>query len=431
MKKTPTKKILCLCLALALCLSMLTVASASAEKKKVVMWTWASGQFDNVMAAYFAAHPDADWEFEEVVIDGNDYLTKLQQGYASGGDMPDILMGEISARASSFALNIWDNLEGEPYNFDRSLLLDYVPSVTSNAAGEIVGIENSQNPAFMAYKRDLALEYLGTDDPDELAAMFQTYEDYATIGQQVYEQSNGTVALFPGLQDVSTMMIMQQRDQCNLDEDGTLNVSGKIKPILETLEKLRDAHAAGNLNLWSTQWYANYGQSNNILFPSASWSITYQIEPNDPEGCARGNWGAFTPVGGGYGWGGTCYGIYKNSEVKEELWDYLQWVLLSKEGAEVMKETSFFLPLKSLYTDPSFTEGTRTSFGNQQIYKFMMVDIASQIPSASLSIYDSMVNESMDMVAQIMMADDTVTADEAYETYMEDLQAKVPDITVR
>jgi len=128
------------------------------------------------------------------------------------------------------------------------------------------------------------------------------------------------------------MMIHQQRNQCNLDADGTLNISGKIKPILETLKKICDAHAAGNLNMWSTQWYADYGASDNILFPSASWSITYQIEPNDPEGSANSNWGAFTPVGGGYGWGGTCYGIYKNSNMKEEAWDYFKWVFLSKEG---------------------------------------------------------------------------------------------------
>jgi len=96
-----------------------------------------------------------------------------------------------------------------------------------------------------------------------------------------------------------------------------------------------------------------------------------------------------------------------------------------------MKETSFFLPLKALYEDPSFTEGTRTSFGDQQIYKFMMVDIANQIPSVQLSVYDGMVNESLDMVAQIMMADDAVTSDEAFDTYMEDLQYKVPDVTVR
>lgn len=50
----------------------------------------------------FASHPDADWEFEEVVVASEDYLTKLQQGYASGGDMPDLLMAEDGLERKRF-----------------------------------------------------------------------------------------------------------------------------------------------------------------------------------------------------------------------------------------------------------------------------------------------------------------------------------------
>lgn len=43
----------------------------------------------------------------------------------------------------------------------------------------------------------------------------------------------------------------------------------------------------------------------------------------------------FTPAGGGFGWGGTCYGIYKNSDMKEEAWDFISWILLTPEGGKV------------------------------------------------------------------------------------------------
>ena len=123
--------------------------AADGEKKKVTLWTWATGQFDAVQEAYFASHPDADWEFEEVVVASEDYLTKLQQGYASGGDMPDLLMAEMGWRGSAFALDIWENLEAEPYNFDRSVLLDSVISSITNADDQVIGVENALNPAFM------------------------------------------------------------------------------------------------------------------------------------------------------------------------------------------------------------------------------------------------------------------------------------------
>ncbi|MFQ9394456.1 MAG: hypothetical protein ACLR2E_10820 [Lachnospiraceae bacterium] len=98
------------------------------------------------------------------MVASEDYLTKLQQGYASGGDMPDLLMAEMGWRGSAFALDIWENLEAAPYNFDRSVLLDSVISSITNADDQVIGVENALNPAFMMYKRDLAKEYLGTDD---------------------------------------------------------------------------------------------------------------------------------------------------------------------------------------------------------------------------------------------------------------------------
>lgn len=427
------RKAISVVVAAATAASMMTAAVSTVhaeEKKKVVLWTWASGQFDAVVNGYMEAHPDADWEFEEVIVAAEDYLTKLQQGYASSGDMPDLIMAEMGWRGSAFSMDIWENLEGEPYNFDRSILFDSVISQIVNDQDQVIGIENALNPAFMMYKRDLAQQYLGTSDPKELEAMFQSYDDYVEWGAKVYEASEGAVTLFPGLQDISNMMMAQQRDVNNVDEEGNVNVSGKVQGIFETLEKMRDSKACGELTQYSTEWNNAFADGSVIFFPGASWSVTYWVEPYDPEGI--GNWGMFTPAGGGFGWGGTCYGIYKGSEVKDEAWDFISWALTTKEGAQLMKDGSgFFLPVKSLYDDPEYTKGTRPNFGDQEINSFMMEEIAPNIPYASLSIYDNLVTDSVSMVAQMMSADEGMDAATAMDEFMMDLQAKIPDVTVK
>ena len=411
-------------------LSEKTQSSNDGEKKKVVLWTWATGQFDAVQDAYFESHPDADWEFEEVVVAAEDYLTKLQQGYASGGDMPDLLMAEMGWRGSAFALDIWENLEEAPYNFDRSILLESTITSIVNANDQVIGVENGLNPAFMMYKKDLARKYLGTDDREELEKMFQTYEDYAQAGARIYEESGGSVTLFPGLQDISNMMMQQQRNINNVDENGDVNVTGKVEKVFETVENLRESKACGNLSQYSTEWSNAFADGTSIFFPGASWSVTFWVEPYDPE-CID-NWGMFTPAEGGFGWGGTCYGIYKNSDMKEEAWDFISWVLLTSEGAKYMKEGSgFFLPVKSLYEDPDYTKGTRPNFGDQEINTFMMEEIAPNIPEASLSIYDNLVSDSVNMVVQMMAADPGMSAADAMEEFKVDLQAKIPDVTIK
>lgn len=402
------------------------------RKKKVVVWTWTGDQFAQAEQRYFETHPDADWEFEQVNVPSEDYLTKLQQSYASGGSMPDMLLAEMSWRASAFKLDVWENLEQEPYNFDRSIVYDNVISQITDEQDQVIGLENAVNPAFMMYKRDLAKKYLGTDDREELEKMFQTYDDYIQVGQKVYEESGGKVHIFAGLQDVANMMYQQKRNENNVDGDGNLNVIGKVTPIFKTLEKMRENNICADNTMYSTEWYNAIADKETIFFPGASWSVTYWVEAYDTEGAKTGNWGMFTPAEGGFSWGGTCYGIYKNSEVKEELWDFLSWWLLSEEGALVMKEgAGFFLPVKSLYDDPEYTAGVRQSFGDQEINKFMTEEIAPNISDASLSIYDSLVGDSVNMVAEMMGVDGSLDAERALEEFEDDLEAKVPEIVIR
>lgn len=118
--------------------------------------------------------------------------------------------------------------------------------------------------------------------------------------------------------------------------------------------------------------------------------------------------------------------------MKEEAWDFISWALLSEEGAKYMKEGSgFFLPVKALYDDPEYTKGTRPNFGDQEINTFMMEEIAPNIPEASLSIYDNLVSDSVNMVVQMMAADESMTAESAMDEFMMDLQAKIPDVTIK
>lgn len=392
----------------------------------IVVWTWDTGQHEAFADQLKQKFPNIT--FENVAVEGGDYLMKIQQAVASGSDLPDILYAEMTVRASMFKLDIWERLDAEPYNLDTDTFLDYIPSFTSNDRGEIIALENGVNPAFMSYKRDLAKEYLGTDDRAELEAMFATYDDYYEVGKQVYDKSGGKVTLFAGLEDVSSMLVNQSMNVSN-EQDGKIVIKDKAAKIFNILAKMRDEHCVGNLSQWSSQWYASYGAKNNILFPSASWSIQYQIKPNDPEG--EGNWGAFTAAGGPYSWGGTALGISKQSNVKELCWEYLRYMYTDMAGAQRSKDNiGFYLPLKEAVEDASFITNLDPYYGGFDIGTFMMKDIASAMPSISMSLYDKPISDSISLVVQAMVSDTSMTVDDAFNLFLEDLSAKMPDVEI-
>jgi multiple sugar transport system substrate-binding protein len=278
----------------------------------------------------------------------------------------------------------------------------------------------------MAFKRDVAKQYLGTDDPDQLSAMFKDYDAYATLGAKVYQESGGRVTLFIGLRDISEMMSRQLRNISNVDSNGNINVSGKMRSILTVLKNVQMNHGAGNIVSGTPAWNAAIGQKSFIFFPCASWAPKYQIVPNDPNG--KGNWGIFTPANGPYGSGGTSVGMSKTTRFKKEVYDYLFWTYTSKPAAEALKKAQdMFLPVKSLYSDPNYAMGNTEWFSHQDLFKFLYVDLAPVVPPPAITVYDNMISDSMNMVVDSLNADPSLSVETMMDMFMRDLQQKIPD----
>ena len=429
------KRTLTMLAALVLTLSLVlgAVPALAEEPVKLVLWTWGSTEGEDNPCNYYQKLTNGKVEFEQVVVSADDYLTKLQQALASGGDMPDILMGEATARASLLALGIWENLEAAPYNLNREELYPSVYGVTADKEGNIVSVENAINPGFIGYKRSLAKEYLGTDDPDALEQMFQTYDDYIRIGQEVYAKSEGKVVLFNGLQDIVRMMDAQSKTQSKFDANGNLDLEHLYRPVVETLAKFRDANAAGNRGYWSSQWSTAYDEDVCIFQVCAPWSIRFNIVPNDVDG--EGNWGAFKAIpGGSFTLGGTSYGINKHSseEKKQAAWEFISWYLLSKEGSQfVLEKEQNFLPVKAFYNDDSYVDGTHPWFGEQKIYRLFERLIDDPVlAQTEYTVYDNIIQNALYMVSELLLADSSVGAEEAYELFIEDVAANVYDVEV-
>ena len=75
--------------------------------------------------------------------------------------------------------------------------------------GTFIGIPNTAAPGGLFYRRDLAKEYLGTDDPEEIAAMMPTWQDFIEVGKDVVAKSGGSVSMIPGMDSLVYPMVNQ------------------------------------------------------------------------------------------------------------------------------------------------------------------------------------------------------------------------------
>lgn len=407
-------------------------SSDSSEDGDVVTltyWGWDSDFYEPMFAAYEKVNPNV--KFEPTAVEWGDMLTKAQQALASGSELPVMIAMDNTLIENWKEMDIFEDLTD--YGFDNSQYLDNLAEKSVTEDGKVIGVQSSINPAGMAYKRDLAKEYFGTDDPDELYQMFNSYDAYVEKGAEVYEKSGGKVHLFHSGQAVAEWLYFAS-DVQNMDGD-TLNYTDKMTDVMSKLIALRDANAVDTYQNGTPEANATYADDTHIFYPSPNWTINYYIKGNDPDG--SGNWGLMhAPVD--YNHGGSAHGITKDAtdEQKQAAYDFLTWCSQG-DGAPVLRdEANFITPYKPLMEDPDFagvSEGDIEFFGGEDIGELYYQEIAPNMASIPSTKWDnSMVNVRND-IAQQLMDDREMTLDEAIALGMDQITQLVTDdsITVK
>lgn len=219
----------------------------------------------------------------------------------------------------------------------------------------------------------MALEYFGTDDPDELAAKFSTWEDFIKAGQEVSEKSGGKVTMLTSLGDVYYMMNGQSQDV--RISDGTIHESA-VLDLFTKICQFRDAGIVSQIEQWTPAWYASFASKNSISAPMPAFGVHSWILPSEEDG--ESDWGLMIPPGGGFSWGGTCWGITKNSENKELAWDFVYWDTF-EEGSSDALCTEETPSAKTFLTDENLQD-ENPYFSNQ---KTMEVYVKEILPTDS------------------------------------------------
>lgn len=404
-------------------------AESSKGGDKVVLsyWGWDSNFYKPMMEAFQKKYPEVEFEITEVA--SADYVTKVQQCIASGMELPDILVSEANYRGQMLSIDMWEDLTKEPYDLKDDMFFDSYLNQMKNADGKIMCVDQTVCPSAFAYKRDLAKQYLGTDDPDKLAAMLPDIKAFCDAAEKVQTESGGSVKLFSTIGAVAEWL--RGKEAASLvNDNGDVDFTGKYKQTIEDACQLRDAGAIDVIEQWSAQDNAAYAQSNHIFFPAANWSLEFSIKPNDPDG--SGNWGMFIPEGNSFSWGGTAMGISKESKNKEMAWNFIRFCTMEDEGIQVMKEkVDYYTPYKAPYDNPEYTSKVDAYFADQDVGKLLYQDIMPKMKIAQRTEYDGVASEVLTLVLNNIIADESVTSEQALTQALEEMQNRLPDVVVK
>jgi multiple sugar transport system substrate-binding protein len=400
-------------------------------KGEITIWDWNTAYEEKMYPYFQKAYPNIKVNY--VTVAHGDYMQKLQSALATGTGVPDIILGEGAWRGKLFDMGILEDLEAAPYNIAKTDMFDYLVDCMTDSTGKLVGVDQSIAPAGFAYKRDLAIEYLGTDDTAEIYEMISTWDKFIETGKMVAEKSNGKVKMLAGFGDV--LYATKGQNSQDYVDGNTIDITSRMSKALDTAIKVRDAKIIGDNELDTPSWNAEFAEAETIFFPSAPWSCEWHVAANDPEGA--GNWGLTKAPESGYTKGGTSISIYKDSPNKEAAFAYLKWTYFSVEGSVVSRDViGQYSSLKECYVgeDAIYNQAGAYDefFGGQNLAKYFVEEIIPNIKASQKeTTYETVVNEVFNKLNPTLSTDMSLTAADAIELYKDEISLKAMDAEVK
>jgi len=446
--KLRSKKLLALMLASTMVFTTLTGCTAKNEEKKtevnketdtkveddvdsslvntelkgeITQWVW--GDYEIRGAADFNKYyPNIKVNY--VSVPSDEYAQKVLSALSVGTGLPDVVNIESAARGQFANMDVWERLDVEPYNLKVDEMLPIAKSLTSNNAGEIVCLQVDNCVAGYAYDRNLAKKYFGTDDPAEMEKIFSNLDVFIEKSKSVAE---GGDYMFASVDDAySAVSGLYQKEPVVVDSK--LNTAKSVLPTYEFIEKLVANGATGPYVEWTPAWYTSFASNNILFYRAPAWFISFQMKPNDPD--SEGKWGMITPPGGGFNAGGTAYAIPKDIDDEQKMlaWTYINWLTMSKEGAESFYKAHATQTLYAPAYDGDLYNGEEDPFFANQNVTAKLNEISAD-PNTTASImteYDFTIEAAK---AQALRDLETgMSAKDAYDKFEKAVLEVIPEI---
>lgn len=417
---------------------------ASADSGKVLnIYCW-NDEFQSRFNGYAADLVPADVKVNWVMNtnEGGVYQQKLDdalkaQDSAADDDKVDIFLIEadyaLKYTASPYAMNIADlgitaDDLSDQYKYTQEI-------VTAN--GQLKGVSWQATPGLFAYRRSIANEVLGTDDPTEVQ---KAVADWNKFDETAAKMKEAGYYMLAGYDDsyrtfsnnVSTPWVV----------NGNLTVDPALWQWVDQTKEYTDKGYNNKTSLWKPEWAAEQGPNGKTFgFFYSTWGINFTLLGNslaikeDDGGkleVGNGIYGDYAVCEGPapYYWGGTWICAATGTDNAVLVANIMKRLTCDSETQkqitlDVQDYTNTVVGMNSIANDSSY--GSAFLGGQNHIALFSAS--APNIDCSNISAYDQLCNEKF----QECMKDyftGVVTKEEAEKNFYTVIKDTYPELNV-
>jgi ABC-type glycerol-3-phosphate transport system substrate-binding protein len=389
----------------------------------ITVWAF-NDEFDDMIPMFEEAYPDIEVEFTKIPSD--EIVPKLEAVLETGVGVPDVFVGEQAWVKRWIDMDVWENLSADPYNADELAKdhFEYVKDYVRDAEGNLRGLTWQATPGAVFYRRSLAEEAFGTDDPEEISALMKDMDSFIEMGRTLKEKTGAF--LVPGVNDIQRLFFFNKKQPWVVD--GKLVIEDIVLEYFDVAKTLRDEGLDGKIDMWTGEWFT--GMNENVFsYVLPTWGLFFALEPNAEE--VSGDWAAAHGPAS-YMWGGTWVGIAKASENKNLAWQFVKYITTDKEFLKQWALDSGDFVSDMAVVEEIVGDYSREFLGGQNHYAYFYEE-AKRLGESGwaerVTGYDEDIQNSFLEALQEYVVGNK-SKDEAIEYFKELVITQYPDITV-
>jgi multiple sugar transport system substrate-binding protein len=309
--------------------------------EKTVLNVWSFTNEINTMAiAFEKMNPNVDVQYTMIPMTAGEYQTKLKAALGTA-DVPDVIALEAAFVKEFVEADFLADLGSLLPDAEAAQTYPFVLDVGTHD-GVTKAYAYQATPGALFYRRSLAQEYFGTDDPAEIQELMSDLDKFADAAAVIKEASGGDTYMVASSGDFQNPFFANRSQPWIVDD--TLVVDPMVEKYVEIAKLFRDEGYEAQAGQWQEGWFAGMNDSlvdaegnpkQIFSYFLPTWGLPYVLAPNaasaDGSSDTSGDWGVITgPLP--YQWGGTWLGAMAESPNLELATEFIRFATLDEEN---------------------------------------------------------------------------------------------------
>lgn len=315
---------------------------------------------------------------------------------------------------------------------DLSGMYDYTKTVCTAEDGTLRGVSWQATPGLFAYRRSIAKDVLGTDDPAEVQKSLADWDKFDAVAAQAKDKGYFMLSGY----DDSYRTFSNNVSKKWVDDNKTIQIDDAIWQWVDQTKTYTDKGYNHGTSLWDDNWAADQGSKGKVFgFFYSTWGINFTLLGNsldDQKGEEKegngifGDW-AVCEGPAPYYWGGSWICAAAGTDNKSLVCDIMKVLTCDASVATKITEDTQDYTNNVEAMEALAASDYKSDFLGGQNHIALFAEAAKKINISNMGPYDQGLNESFQGAMKDYFTGN-VSKDDAEKAFYKAAVEKYPDL---